>query len=295
MREGRKARSAPGKASRLQADRFYGEIGSRALLPNVPRARLGGLDIAVLDRTETADLMVDAALGRLGRDRPVIFSSANGEVISRCARDPALARLFEAADLLSADGAPLVFASHLVAGRTLPERVATTDLFHDVARRAEAVGASFYLYGASEEVSLAAYQRTKALYPRLRIVGRSHGYLTGDSLSERVAEIRELGPDILWVALGVPKEQAFYVEWAPVLDTVGAIKTSGGLFDFLAGARRRAPLWIQAMGFEWAYRIAQEPRRLWRRYAVTTPHALYLLITASGSRASEGRSEGGRS
>lgn len=294
MSEGRKARRAPSDASRLQADRFYGEMGSRALLPNVPRVRLGGLDIAVLDRNETADLMVDAALGRLGGGRPLIFSSANGEVISRCARDPALARLFEAADLLSADGAPLVFASHLVAGRALPERVATTDLFHDVARRAEAVGASFYLFGASEEVSQAACRRTQALYPRLRILGRSHGYLAGASLSERVAEIRELGPDILWVALGVPKEQAFYVEWASTLDTVGAIKTSGGLFDFLAGARRRAPLWLQKVGLEWAFRVTQEPKRLWRRYGVTSPHALYLLMTASGSRAPEGGSEGGQ-
>jgi exopolysaccharide biosynthesis WecB/TagA/CpsF family protein len=253
----------------------------RDLLASLPRVRLGGLPIAALDRGATADAILSAIRLRRPGSRPLILSSVNGEVISRCAHDPQLTRLMEEADLLSADGQPLVFASRLVRGGVLPERVATTDLFHDVAERAVRSGQSFYLFGATEAVNREACRRVEARYPGLRILGRSHGYLEGAALARRVSEIRALGPDILWVALGVPHEQAFYEKWAASLDTVGAIKTSGGLFDFLAGARRRAPRWIQAIGCEWAYRTAQEPRRLWRRYAVTNPHAAFLLLTRS--------------
>jgi N-acetylglucosaminyldiphosphoundecaprenol N-acetyl-beta-D-mannosaminyltransferase len=247
--------------------------------PTVPKCNLGGLPIAVLDREETAKLIVAAALER--REKPLILSSANGEVISRCHRDPELARLFAGADLLNADGQALVFASRLV-GQPLPERVATTDLFHDVARHAVRTGATFYLFGATEAVNAEAFRRAQARHPGLRIAGRSHGYLEGEELADKIDEIRAIAPDILWVALGVPREQEFCETWAAQLDTVGAIKTSGGLFDFLAGARRRAPDWVQRIGLEWAFRIAQEPRRLWWRYAVTNPHAAYLLLTRSG-------------
>ena len=83
------------------------------------------------------------------------------------------------------------------------------------------------------------------MYPDLRIVGRSHGYLKGDALRAKVDEINALAPDYLWVALGVPYEQAFVEEFTPRLSNVGVIKTSGGLFNFLSGSRARAPRWMQ--------------------------------------------------
>jgi N-acetylglucosaminyldiphosphoundecaprenol N-acetyl-beta-D-mannosaminyltransferase len=251
--------------------------------PEVPRVRLGGLPIAKLDRDQTADLILASSLERRQPGRPMIFSSANGEVISRCRRDPAERALLAQADLLSADGQPLVFASRMISGGALPERVATTDLFHDVARRATIQGASFYLHGATEAVNAEACSRVQALYPNLKIVGRSHGYHTGVALERQISVICDLAPDILWVALGFPREQEFCRVWAQRLSTVGAIKTSGGLFDFLAGARKRAPSWMQTAGLEWAFRISQEPRRLWYRYLVTNPHAAYLLLTESGA------------
>lgn len=256
--------------------------------PEVARVRLGGVPVAVLDRAQTADLIVAAALSRRGQGRALVFSSANGEVISRYRRDPDFARLLARSDLISADGQPLVMASRFCRLR-LPERVATTDLFHDVAERAARAGATFYLFGATEAVNLEACRRVTRLHPGLRIVGRSHGYLAGAALERRVDEIGALAPDILWVALGVPREQIFCAAWAERLANVGLVKTSGGLFDFLAGATRRAPAWLQAIGCEWAFRIAQEPRRLWWRYAVTNPHAAYLLATRSGAAAGDDR------
>jgi len=165
----------------------------------------------------------------------------------------------------------------MLGGPPLPERVATTDLFHDVAGRAERLGLTFYLFGATAEENRKACERARTRFPRLNIVGRSHGYLDGAALERRIAEIDGLAPDILWVALGVPREQEFSVRFARRLRHVRVVKTSGGLFNFLSGARARAPLWMQRSGLEWAFRVAQEPRRLFARYALTSPHAIYLL------------------
>jgi len=257
--------------------RFAGPEFAPDLLANVPRIWLGGLPIALLDRAATADLMIAAAQSPARHDRPLIMTSANGEVISRCRIDPAVAAMFARADLISADGQPLVLASRWLGGPPLRERVATTDLFDDVAQRAERLGVSFYLFGASEEENRRACEQARARFPRLTIVGRSHGYLDGAALERRVAEIDALAPDILWVALGVPREQEFCLRFARRLRGVRVIKTSGGLFNFLSGSRTRAPEWMQRMSLEWAFRVAQEPRRLFARYALTSPHAIYLL------------------
>jgi N-acetylglucosaminyldiphosphoundecaprenol N-acetyl-beta-D-mannosaminyltransferase len=249
---------------------------------HMPRVILGGLPIAALNRDETAKLIVESGLRRRRGDRPLIFTSANGEVMSRVASDRVIAGLFCEADLISADGQSLVFMSRWLCSKALPMRVSTTDLFHDAARHAVRMGATFYLLGALEEENRRAFERVSEIHPGLRIVGRSHGYLAGDALIRLVAEINALAPDILWVSLGMPREQLFCSRFATALPNVGAIKTSGGLFNFLSGTRKRAPGWMQSIGMEWVFRILQEPRRLWWRYASTNPHALFLLLTRSG-------------
>ncbi|MDE2063826.1 MAG: WecB/TagA/CpsF family glycosyltransferase, partial [Bradyrhizobium sp.] len=224
---------------------------------------------------------IDVVFPRRQACRPLYLTSANGEVLSRCSTEPMTDQLFRAADLINADGQPLVAVSRLRSPLPLPERVATTDLFHIVARKAEAAGLTFYMFGADEAENAAAVANVRRMYPRLRIVGHSHGYLRGEALRAKVEEINELAPDYLWVALGVPYEQTFVSEFAPHLTKVGVIKTSGGLFNFLSGSRRRAPRWMQDVGLEWAWRIWLEPRRLFWRYLTTNPRALYLLLNDS--------------
>ena len=197
-------------------------------------------------------------------------------------------QLFRAADLINADGQPLVTVSRLKSPLPLPERVATTDLFHVVASKAWKPQVPHLLYvrrRRQESARTPPRSPTSARcgHPRLRIIGQCHGYLRGDELRAKVDEINELAPDYLWVALGVPYEQAFVAEFVPRLDKVGIIKTSGGLFNFLSGSRRRAPQWMQDAGLEWVWRIWLEPRRLFWRYLTTNPRALYLLLHRSRS------------
>lgn len=249
-------------------------------LSEVPHVTIGGLPIAALDRATSAKLMVEEALARRGSGKAPLYStSANGQVVSLCARDPAVRELFLASPLIHADGMPLVFASRLKGRKALPERVATTDLFHDVAKVAIERGASFYLLGGTAEVVRKTERRVRALYPDLIMAGARDGYLGPDQDDEVIAAINAANPDVLWVAMGAPREQAFVVRNLESLTGVGVIKTSGGLFDFLSGERSRAPDWMQAAGLEWLYRSLLEPRRLLIRYAVTNPHALYLLLT----------------
>ena len=246
----------------------------------VPLVWLGGLPIAAIDRARSAEFMLNVAIARRGTGGvPPLITSANGQVLSMCARDGAVRALFEAADLIHADGTPLVLASRL-RNVPLPERVATTDLFHDVAERAPAVDATFYLLGATDAVIARAAENMRLKYPRLTIVGYRSGYFSAAEEGRVVAEINAAKPDILWVGMGVPAEQRFCLRHRAGLSNVGLIKTSGGLFDFLSGRNSRAPGWMQAMGLEWAYRMALEPRRLAYRYLTTNPHAAYLLLTS---------------
>jgi exopolysaccharide biosynthesis WecB/TagA/CpsF family protein len=253
----------------------------RAATANIPRITLGGLRLAVLDLEQTANFMLGMVFPERRLTRPLYLTSANGEVLARCSTEPMTDRLFRAADLINADGQPLVTVSRLRSRTPLPERVATTDLFHIVAGKAEAAGLSFYMLGADEAENALAVANVRKAYPDLRIIGRSHGYLKGDALRAKVDEINALAPDYLWVALGVPYEQAFVEEYTPRLSNVGVIKTSGGLFNFLSGSRPRAPVWMQRAGLEWAWRIWLEPRRLFWRYLTTNPRALYLLFNKS--------------
>ena len=265
--------------------------GGRALetILSVPTEIIGGVRVAALSRRQTARLMIDMALGaRGGGVPPVICSSVNGQVLSELGRahDPTgSAALMREVCLVSADGQSLVFASRLLGMGGLRERCATTDLFHDIADIAVAERLSFYLLGATADENRKAVENVRRRYPELSIVGHRSGYF--DSIEDErlaVEQINDLNPDIVWVALGFPRELEFCIRWRHALTNVGVLKTSGGLFNFLSGARRRAPAWMQFAGLEWAYRTYLEPRRLFVRYATTNLHAAWLLMTKTERR-----------
>ena len=140
--------------------------------------------------------------------------------------------------------------------------------------RAATTGARMFLYGGRDEAALAqlaAHARTR--YPGLRIVGGHPPLFRAAHAAEQAevaAKINASGADVVWVGLGVPRQEKWMHAMrdqldAPVLVGVGAA------FDFHAGTVRQAPAWLQRLGMEWAFRLAMEPRRLWRRYAKYNP------------------------
>jgi exopolysaccharide biosynthesis WecB/TagA/CpsF family protein len=182
-------------------------------------------------------------------------------------------------DAIDVDGMPLVYLSWLTNAGPLPERIATTDFFHDAARAATEHGMSFYLLGADKEENTRAVRAIQGLYPKLRIAGHHHGYFSPMEEEDLIVEIKDRGTDVLWVGLGVPREQAFMVRNRTRLEGLTWVKSCGGLLNFLSGTRRRAPYWMQRAGLEWAFRVAQEPRRLIGRYTVTNVHASFRILT----------------
>ena len=176
----------------------------------------------------------------------------------------------------------MVTLSRYLTQRPLPERVATTDLYPAVARLAEKAGLTFYLLGGTERVNRKAFQATRETFPRLKIVGRRHGFFRRghDEEAAVCAEIAALKPDILWISMGVPLEQQFCARNLEALKGVGVVKTAGGLLDFVSKEVPRAPTWMQRSGFEWLFRIVKEPRRLFMRYLTTNPHALFVMLTS---------------
>jgi exopolysaccharide biosynthesis WecB/TagA/CpsF family protein len=249
--------------------------------PEIETVELGRLPVTRLDRRQTAELMLSLVRDYRRAGRPWIATSVNGQVISHAADDEGLREALLFADLVSCDGQPLVAASGPMTGAALPERVATTDLFHDVAEAARGRSIGMFFLGASEEENRRAVETVRQLYPHVQIAGRLHGFRGHAEWIERLDEINALAPDILWVALGVPREQHFYMRFAHALPQVGLIKTSGGLFNFLSGSARRAPAWMQRSGLEWAFRTVAEPRRLAMRYLTTNPRAALLLLLHS--------------
>jgi len=241
---------------------------------------LGGLRTVCLGRAALAQRMLEDCLAarRAAVPRPRLVFASNGHAIALAARDPGFRALFAQADIIHADSQAAVFASRLLTGTPLPERSATTDFIHDAAALAAATGLRFFLLGATEETNARAAAMLAARYPGLRIVGRRHGYFSPAEEDDICDAINLTGADVIWAGLSVPLEYEFAVRNRARLKA-GWLVTCGGCFNFVTGAYRRAPLWMQKAGLEWLHRLAREPRRLFWRYAVTNPLALYCLLT----------------
>lgn len=246
----------------------------------IPSVVIGGFPTASVTRSQLADTMVqDCLAARARRDtwRPRLVFSSNGQGIALAGQDRQFASAMAQADIVHADGMPVVFASKLT-GKPLPERIATTDFFHDAAMAAARHGFKFFILGATDAQNKAAVEAIGRTYPELEIVGRHHGYFD-DADDERIcATIRASGAEILWVGLGKPRQEFWCVRNRHRLAGIAWIKTCGGLFAFLAGDASRAPEWMQRLGLEWLYRMLDDPKRLAWRYFTTNPYSLYRLL-----------------
>ena len=170
------------------------------------------------------------------------------------------------ADFVTADGMPIVLLSKLLR-RALPERVTGADMVPRICRRCAEEGMSVYVLGGDREAIEEALRKLKVESLKLKVVGIDPAFVKLDEDQPEIIErINAAKPDILFVALGNPKQELWMGRNKEKLD-VGAMIGIGGTFNFIAGRVKRAPKWMQKSGLEWIYRIIQEPGRLWRRYA----------------------------
>ncbi len=238
-----------------------------------PEVLLFGIPLHNLAREEVLDFVVDRA--RSGVPGQIV--TANLDFAFQAWRDPHMHRVHLEADLVLADGMPLVWLSRLF-GPRLKERVAGSDLIFDLARTARDHGLSIYAIGGGPGVAERALRVLQERSPGLRVAGWESPPMAPllDMDHETILRrVRSARPDILLVAFGMPKQDKWIRmhrgEWSvPVAIGVGAS------LDFLAGTQRRAPRWVQKIGMEWFWRMAAQPRRLARRYLTDF---LYLART----------------
>jgi len=205
------------------------------------------------------------AAGRTtGRTRQI--ATVNADFVVNSLHDPELRRILQEADMATADGMPLVWASRLLGG-PLPGRVTGADLVPALAERAAQKGYSIYFLGAAPGVAVQAAELLAKRHPGLKVAGvlspPPASVLEMDrSVFEQVVAAK---PDILLVAFGNPKQEKWIRMYAPELHVPVCIGI-GGTLDMIVGVTKRAPIWMQQIGLEWLYRMAQEPRRMVKRY-----------------------------
>jgi N-acetylglucosaminyldiphosphoundecaprenol N-acetyl-beta-D-mannosaminyltransferase len=205
-------------------------------------------------------------------------SYVNAHVLNQSFSNPDLRRALQSSDLIYCDGYGVRLAAKLI-GLPVPHRMTGADWIWGVAALCQESGRSLYLLGSDPGASSEAAAALRRWYPRLRVEGTHHGYFElGSPHSERVVEhIAEHRPDILLVGMGTPQQELWVDRYfdqieAPVTWTVGA------LFDYVSGRTPRAPHWIADHGLEWIFRLAIEPRRMWRRYLLGNPAFLWRVF-----------------
>src|SRR4051812_8466682 len=199
--------------------------------------------------------------------RPHYLVTANVDFLVQAQEDIELRRILFDAHLVLCDGTPLVWASRML-GNPLPERVAGSDLVPLLIRIAAEKNYRLFFLGGTPESTQVALDKIKAQYPKLSMVGYSPPFnklleMDHDEIKRRIQEAQ---PDFLFVSFGCPKQEKWIAMHYRSLRVPVAIGV-GGTIDFLAGRLARAPHWMQRSGTEWIFRLAQEPRRLFKRYA----------------------------
>jgi N-acetylglucosaminyldiphosphoundecaprenol N-acetyl-beta-D-mannosaminyltransferase len=247
------------------------------------RVRLLGLEIdRVTEGGAIATILAGLEAGRGGA-----VATPNLDHLQQLSRRPELSELFEQADLVVADGMPLVWASRLQ-GTPLPERVAGSDLVWSLTAEAALRDRSVFLLGGAPGACEAAEARLRAVYPGARFAGHHCpplGFEREPAEIERIrAAVARAAPDIVYVALGFPKQErliAYLRREFPATWFLGV----GFSLSFVAGHTSRAPTWMSRLGLEWLHRLWKEPRRLARRYLVDDiPFAIRLFAAAWRSR-----------
>lgn len=197
----------------------------------------------------------------------IVISNANDAFISRNHLDAREA--VNNSSLSVPDGISLVLLARLY-GYNLKRRVCGSDLMLKFLETAQDKGYSNFFYGSSTSTLNLLILNLKSRFPRLKIAGSyspPFRELTTGEEEVVAGMINKLSPDILWVGLGCPKQQLWMFRHKNKLN-VPVMLGIGAAFDFLSGAKKRAPAWIRDNGFEWLFRLVSEPKRLWRRYLI---------------------------
>lgn len=237
-----------------------------------PRVDVFGVAVSLCSVEDVAGLVLSPP--HTGR----VVAIGNVHSVMTARQDSSVAEALAAADIVTPDGMPLVWALK-VNGHSEAVRVTGIDVMSRSLAMGLDSGARHFFYGSSPEVLESLIARVRDNFPGTHVAGSispPFRELTAEETSSYLEEIRVSSADVVWVGLGMPKQELWMhdaTENLPGVTLVGV----GAAFDWYAGNVRRAPEWMQKAGLEWLYRLLGDPRRLWRRYVFNNPHFLLLL------------------
>ncbi len=226
--------------------------------------------------TEGYDELMDMAFERIEKKQKALVVAINPEKIIKAKEDPALKKLLNEAEFQIPDGIGVILASKIQKGQ-IRERVTGVDMMMKLCEEAAKRGKSIFLYGGKPGVADAAKAKLESLFPSIKIVGIQDGYEKDEQ--KVIDRINEAQPDLLFVAMGSPKQENWINANRDQLHPT-IYQGVGGSFDVLAGTVKRAPEIFQKFGLEWFYRLLKEPKRIKRQVALP----LFLLEVARKKR-----------
>jgi N-acetylglucosaminyldiphosphoundecaprenol N-acetyl-beta-D-mannosaminyltransferase len=206
---------------------------------------------------------------------PHCIFAVNPEKNFSVPKDPELWELFRQADLLIPDGIGVVVAARVLHGARF-SRVPGVQLMHRICKLSSERGYKVFIYGSDEEVNREAAARLEILYPGIRIAGRSNGYVPPEKMDGLVDQINQSGAQVLFLALGSPRQEKWYASHRDALTNVRVCQGIGGTLDTIAGKVKLAPENWQRLGLEWLYRLLSEPSRI-KRQRVLPVFAVQVL------------------
>jgi len=247
-----------------------GKPRTRTVRGKIPTKTVLGIPIVALRLKEISSVVVKL----IETSGKKTFFYVNAHCLNIAGKDHVYKKILQRGTLVYADGMGPILASRIL-GRPLLERTSAPDFIEEIFDIAQEKKWSFYLLGGEADVVQKAAKFLQKKFPRLKIAGYSPGFFAGNN--EIIEKINRAKPDIVLVGIGTPRQE----KW--IADNINRVNADtfwavGGLFDFFSGKRKRAPIWVQRLGFEWAFRLAQEPRRLWKRYLFGNIHFLLTVF-----------------
>ena len=240
----------------------------------MPKVDILGVRVDVISKTEIESAITEYARNR----RNAVVAYANIHAINIAHRDVGFRDFLNQAALLYCDGEGVRLGARIL-GSTLPPRVALTRWVWDLCALCEEHEFSIFLLGSTGEVLDKAIAKLKERFPALLIAGSCHGYFqkVGPESDAVVEMINRSKPNLLFVGFGMPTQEHWISRNLERLDT-NLILPAGAMIDYIAEVRGVAPSWISGIGWEWLYRLIQEPQRLWKRYLVGNPGFIFRVL-----------------
>lgn len=244
---------------------------ARPVVQHPRRVAVLGVEFDALTLTGAVERIVEAMQAR----RTMVVCTVNVATMLRARRNPRLRAYIRRADVVVADGQPIVWASRLL-GDALPERIGGVDLAARLMARCARDGLRVHFLGGSSEVVAEAARRTLLEHPSLQL-SHADGYFGENEAEARARAVRDADVRLVLVGMGVPRQEYFIDSQRALLSTSVAIGV-GGSFDVISGRLRRAPALLQRAGLEWLVRLMQEPRRLLWRYVESNSWFIAVLL-----------------